>query len=295
LSYYNGCVWKSVDGGDSWEQLASSPSGDRPALATADGVTVYLSYYNGRVWKSVDGGDSWAQLASSPSGDRPALATADGVTVYMSYNSGCVWKSVAIFGSEATEPYSVVVLSTTRNIEKIKDFAASANGKPSTFWTLELAPDTWGIWGAGEYPLRWRTTAAKSGGVWYVRDTNGVMVATDAQDAASAVSRAIAANPLNRLPMQGYSPVYGYDGFTGGIPAAWCCTFVPTVATNTPWVSGMALLYSAYGDAMHLDTHHYRVDIASTNPVTSTVKWTGETATQSEIYYIRNDDEEEQE
>ena len=77
-----------------FKTLSSSPSGNNPALATADGVTVYMSYSSGKVWKSVDGGSSWAQLSSSPSGDRPALATADGVTVYMSYINGKVWKSV---------------------------------------------------------------------------------------------------------------------------------------------------------------------------------------------------------
>ena len=50
-------------------QLASSPSGDVPALATADGTTIFMSYRNGRVWRSTDGGASWEQLDEAGGGE----------------------------------------------------------------------------------------------------------------------------------------------------------------------------------------------------------------------------------
>ena len=80
-------------------------SGEWPALATHDGVTVYMSYqYGGVPLQSVQtqiGKDAMHRPQGRCSGTYPALATHDGVTVYMSYANGgspcspCNGKTVA--------------------------------------------------------------------------------------------------------------------------------------------------------------------------------------------------------
>ena len=68
-------------------------SGNLPALATHDGVTVYEAHQNGGVrllQSRLRRTRKHAKAGHEPSGDRPALATHDGVTVYEAHTSGGV-------------------------------------------------------------------------------------------------------------------------------------------------------------------------------------------------------------
>ena len=298
-AHLNGGVRKSVDGGTNWtDKITDSPSGDVPALATHDGVTVYEAHQSGGVRKSIDGGYTWTQISGGPSGTYPALATHDGVTVYEAHKDGGVRKTSPLFASQATTPYTVIVDATTNDAVSIKDFALSVKGRSDVYCTFETGDDEWSVWATGEWPLMWKTVARKDDGVWYVRtDTNGTYVAlSGARDATDAISAAITTNSFNRIPAEGYSPVYGYSAFEGNRPVRIGLTFypIPAFTNNAANITGVSVLSTRFADGLQWNTSDFDIRLVSTNPAVSEVGWPEPEETRAVIYYAPREREEEE-
>ncbi len=291
-------VYRSDDRGDSWTQLTNAPTplvtNFRPGLATADGVTVYYSLEKNStpaLIKSTDSGETWAAVPGAPSvaAYGTAVATHDGKTLFFSPSPGNLYRASPLGTTTATTPSTSVVTPVTNIVRGIYDIAVTTAGGGTTYWTLETAPDEWSIWSGSESPMGWRTVAQATNGIWSVRATNG-MVQTAATCAEEAISLALTTNYLNRASKNAYSPYYGFSAFGGGIPMRWACTFIPisSALSNAPTVTGFSTLFSKYHNAMHWDTSRYNVELLSTNPVRSSVSWTGDEETQSIIFYQKS-------
>ena len=289
----NAKVWRSRDGGDSWEEIAGSPTlgKEHQALAcSADGRIVFTSPQNSTVWRSRDGGDAWEEIVGSPTlgNTAPALAcSADGRIVFKSASSQTVWRSSPAFGTSATAPFTVLIDAVPRAAEQVKDFYAVDLGERRTFWALRTGENRFSVYDTGTDPIGWYDIAWETNGTWYIRTTNGPS-ATAASTAPEAVSAAVGAWDRNRALEWQYQPHYGYARFAGGTNVEWSLTFVPdaNAVTNAPGVSGMGVLFSAFGDTPHWDTDAFRIDIVSTNPTVSKVTWAGDVATHATICYI---------
>ena len=284
-------VWRSRDGGDSWEEIDSSPTGSNPSLAcSADGRVVYKTATNSKVWRSRDGGDSWEEIAGSPTlgnGYTALACSADGRVVYKTAANQTVYKSTPRFGTSASAAFTVLIDAVHRAVEQVKDFYAVDLGEKRTFWALRTGENRFSVYDTGTDPIGWYDIAWETDGIWYIRTTNGP-AATDACTAPEAVSAAVGAWDRNRALEWQYQPHYGYARFEGGTNVEWALTFVPdaNAVTNAPGVSGMGVLYSAFGDTPHWDTDAFRIDIVSTNPTVSKATWAGDVATHATIRYI---------
>ena len=287
----NSKVWRSRDGADSWEEIAGSPNGSNPGMAcSADGRVVYKTTTNSKVWRSRDGADSWEEIAGAPTlgSTYTALAcSADGRVVYKTAANYPVYKSTPRFGTSASTAFTVLIDAVPRAVEQVKDFYAVDLGEKRTFWALRTGENRFSVYDTGTDPIGWYDIAWEADGTWYIRTTNGP-AATAASTAPEAVSAAVGAWNRNRALEWQYQPHYGYARFAGGTNVEWALTFVPdaNAVTNAPGVSGMGVLFSAFGDTPHWDTDAFRIDIVSTNPTVSKVTWAGDVATHATIRYI---------
>lgn len=291
-------VYRSDDRGDSWTQLTNAAlpvlQNHFPSLSTADGEVVFYSPDNrGSVglYKSIDAGETWMAVPAAPRNGSygSALATHDGKTIFFSPKPGYLYRASPLGTTTATTPSTSVLTPVTNIVRSIYDIAVATAGGGTTYWTLETSPDEWSVWSVGESPMGWRTVAQATNGIWSVRATNG-MVQTAATCAEEAISLALTTNYLNRASKYAYSPYYGFAAFGGDIPMRWACTFIPisSALSNAPTVTGFSTLFSKYHNAMHWDTSHYNVELLSTNPVRSSVSWTGDEETQSIIFYQKS-------
>jgi hypothetical protein len=195
----------------------------------------------------------------------------------------------------ATAPYTFIVTAVTNDAVSIKDFAVGVRGRGDVYCAIETDEDEWSVWGVGEYPLQWHVVARKDGGSWWVRsDTNGTFVSTAARSAAQALSCSLATNLYNRVPAEGYSPIYGYGAFTRGRPVKISFTFFPlaTYTNNSANVASVHVLSSRFANGFVWDTDTYDIRLVSTNPPVSEIGWPEAEETRSVIYYAPRKEEE---
>lgn len=96
-----GSLWKSANGGTSFDSVATGPVGNGtfllfdPASGTkgTPSTTIYAGMDksdNGAaaLWRSKDGGATWAKVPGQPAGLIPCSGSFDGATAYFSFNNG---------------------------------------------------------------------------------------------------------------------------------------------------------------------------------------------------------------
>lgn len=96
-----GALWKSVDGGKTFDSVATGPVGNGtfvlfdPASGTkgAASTTIYMGMDksdNGAaaLWRSKDGGVNWTKVPGQPAGLIPCSGSIDGSNAYFSFNNG---------------------------------------------------------------------------------------------------------------------------------------------------------------------------------------------------------------
>jgi hypothetical protein len=192
-----------------------------------------------------------------------------------------------MFGSSANSPCSSVVAATEAPIIRLKDFEADKIGGGNVYWCIETAPDEWSIFGSQEYPLAWHVVAKKLDGIWFARTSENGLAETSATTAPEAITIALEAYAKNRIPSEGYSPIYGFPMIGEGIPARLCATFWPdpaTVQTDAPGLQGLYILFSRFTNAMHWATGDFRIDLAQDRE-SSTVVWPEDFRTNALIFY----------
>ena len=98
---FKGALWKSTDGGASFDSVASGPVGNGtfvlfdPSSGTKGSATstIYVGMDksdNGAaaLWRSKDGGATWAKVPGAPAGLIPCSGSLDGSNAYFSFNNG---------------------------------------------------------------------------------------------------------------------------------------------------------------------------------------------------------------
>jgi len=115
-----------------------------------------------------------------------------------------------------------------------------------------------------------------------------------ARGAAAAISLAMKTNAFNRIPSEGYSPVYGYSAFMRGRPVRISMTFMPIPAytNNAAAITGVAVQSSRFVDGYQWNTGDYDIRIVETDPVVSEIGWPLSDDTRAVIYYSPRKEEE---
>lgn len=96
-----GSLWKSTDGGKSFDSLSSGPKGDGmfvlfdPSSGTKGNATqvIYAGYDSSNagaaaLWRSKDGGATWSMVPGQPTGLIPSSGCINGHYAYFSLNNG---------------------------------------------------------------------------------------------------------------------------------------------------------------------------------------------------------------
>jgi hypothetical protein len=102
-TWYRGSLWKSADGGKTFDTVKSMPQGNGlfvlfdPASGTKGSASqdIYASYDSSNagapaIWRSRNGGTSWSLLAGQPSGLYATHATVAGSNIFFSFNNAAV-------------------------------------------------------------------------------------------------------------------------------------------------------------------------------------------------------------
>lgn len=97
----NGAIWKSVDGGATFDSVATGPVGDGtfvlfdPSTGTKGSATstIYVGMNKSdagaaALWRSKDGGATWAKVPGAPAALIPCSGSIEGDVAYFSFNNG---------------------------------------------------------------------------------------------------------------------------------------------------------------------------------------------------------------
>lgn len=100
-SRFRGSLWKSVDGGTTFDSVATGPTGNGlfvlfdPSSGTSGNPTniIYAGYDSSNsgaaaLWRSIDGGANWSIVPGQPSGLIPTSGCIFNNTAYFSFNNG---------------------------------------------------------------------------------------------------------------------------------------------------------------------------------------------------------------
>ncbi len=138
-----GGIFKSVDGGHTWQQLAHQPGSRRMfyglAVDPTDSKRVFWGAcnVNGGVWMTEDGGESWKNVFSRESWIWNVLVTKDGQV----YASGAnLWRS-----ADHGKTWTQLTHFTGRTMQGIE----ADPRDPKTFWVAAYSHDRMG--GSGVY------------------------------------------------------------------------------------------------------------------------------------------------
>ena len=139
---YAGYIFKSTDGGGSWNQLTAAGSRNWNSLATSgDGSYVTAVDYGGYIYRSSDGGSTWAQVAISGNWRAIAMNQAGDVqlagivsgNLYSSADFGQTWTAQ---GSAGIATWGALDLNAAGTL-------AVAGGKPGNIWIGTNSSGTW--------------------------------------------------------------------------------------------------------------------------------------------------------
>lgn len=93
---FKGAVWKSLDGGKTFDSIKTGPTGNGmfvlldPSSGTKGSASkVVYAGYNGAntgLWRSIDAGANWSLVPGQPAGLIPVSASFSGGDLYVSYN-----------------------------------------------------------------------------------------------------------------------------------------------------------------------------------------------------------------
>lgn len=149
-----GGIFRSKDGGDSWEQVATSEETDgiikSIVVSPSAPHIIYAGGYNGGVFKSIDWGDSWFRIDGSfgvpPSVLSMEVDPYDAQVVYMSTNSGVyktsnggqTWSPI---GSGLDTSYINEIVIDPGNQQII--YVGGSEGAPGVYRSLDNTGLTW--------------------------------------------------------------------------------------------------------------------------------------------------------
>ncbi len=172
----NGAIYRSTDGGDSWQSMSTSmPQSPVEALVTSPSGTVFAGTAGGGVYSSSDDGGTWSLSGLGSSAVYALCADSLGNVyagtyqgVFVSSNNGNSWSSVQLSTSSI---YSI----TTDGVGHI--YAGSDNG------TIYESTDRGNSWsqfcsGIASYPVA-ALTANCAGDIYVGFDGGGVFQSTN--------------------------------------------------------------------------------------------------------------------
>ena len=244
----SGGVYKSIDGGSSWNILASAGTLDwRGAVCNVDCSKVVICAYGGGVpsaggggiWKSANGGDSWTQIVSSTQNYVGITSNSDLTKFYVTVSGGKIWNSTD--GAD----FSVISSSPTKNWRQI--------GSDANFTKFLAAAHTHGLYKSLDGSFTWTLIPHVPVSVpWY-----GVGVSADFTRMVASITDA-----------------HIYASYDAG--ASWRqLTYVGTKAWRLLAVSGCMskLIAPSFGNQIYHSIYDGRMDattrFTSAGPVTN--------------------------
>ena len=141
----SGSIWKSIDGGTSWNELTGSGTQSWTSVATSgDGAVVFATVTAGGIYKSTDSGSSWSLLANAGTKNWISIATnLDGTIVVAGVNSGALWSSVD-GGSNWSQQSSPGTNRSWNSIDLTDDGTTIvASGNTGGLWRGTGTPGSW--------------------------------------------------------------------------------------------------------------------------------------------------------
>jgi hypothetical protein len=161
----SGSIWKSIDGGATWNELTSSGARSWTAIATSgDATIVYATVSNGGVYKSSDSGSTWNLLSGVSSRAWISIATSlDGSIIAAGVSGGSIWSS----------------------IDSGANWVEQTSAGTRTWNSIDLTDDGTTIAASGSSGGGiWRGTG--TAGAWSWTNTTGGKLATDSTNLSSA-------------------------------------------------------------------------------------------------------------
>ena len=126
---YSGRLYKSVDGGTSWNETQPAGAADigwQTVSLSSNGLTMVAAAYNGRAYKSTDGGANWSETTPTGTSENKAWQTAsvsgDGSTMLAAVYGERIYRTL-IFS-----PVTNTTASATGKITATNGSDASSRG-----------------------------------------------------------------------------------------------------------------------------------------------------------------------
>lgn len=204
-------IFKSIDGGVTWNQLASTAGWvfvNRIVTHPTNGSIVWAATNTG-IYQSTDGGETWTQklagdfldLKMHPSDPNSLIANKSHVGIFYTSNAGANWaQATGATGHRAELAYSVsspttVYAAVTENNDLIRIYRSTNGGQSFTLQTSSAGIDTYAIYNNTLWVDPTNPNNLVVGGVFLFRSTNAGVTLSQAYSSVHADMHTIVSHP----------------------------------------------------------------------------------------------------
>lgn len=149
---------KSVDGGDTWSQVAPNIFTGVCQNVTASGNNIYVICNDGDIYASYDNGSTWELKAHTSGKTSSSVSTIVDDTLYIAYGAAGANKFPPVIYNSATNAATSFVVSMSDNVTRwtsLVDAVAddSSAGTDQVYYAFEFAPGEWSVWNSGAWSV----------------------------------------------------------------------------------------------------------------------------------------------
>ncbi len=175
-----GLVYKTTDGGASWEKIFEGPIGLTSIAVSGNNIVAGSPWRSGSIWRSADSGATWSEISGAGGDIHSIIST--GRDSFLALNltgslcrstdGGGTWKEIAKFAKKVHTGRLAIASDGSMLVSGVNSSALMRSTDDGiSFQKVDNAPD--GITALMSGPNGWVTAGTESNGLWESYD-NGL-------------------------------------------------------------------------------------------------------------------------